>query len=241
MKNLLLSFLLVFIFINVYTQKTQDVVYLNNGSVIRGKILENNSEQLKIESCSKNVFVLKKSEIQDITVEPSTTNFPMKKKGYYNFTSIGTVFGSALNEKPAPFSLLMEHNFRTGKYFAAGIVTGIEFLNEAVMPLGGNIKLMLPTTYGNTFFTGISCGYSISLETPPFIDEYYNVTDASGGVMFNAELGAIFPLERNLSLFIAAGYRYNELNYKREDWYYNSVDRTMYFNRVSLRIGLAFY
>jgi hypothetical protein len=241
MKYLALALLLNLSALISFAQKTQDVVYLNNGSTIRGKIIENNNNQLKIESCCKNVFVFNQSEIQNVTEEPVTTEYPIKEFGYFNFTSIGTVFGSALNEKPAPFSLLMEHNFRTCKYFAFGAFSGLEMLNEMTAPVGGNIKLMLPTIKGNTYYLGISGGYSISLEKPKSIDYYYEISDAYGGTMFNSEIGAIFPMKQNLGLFIAAGYRYNELHYKRPDWFLTSIDRAMYFNRISLKIGLAFY
>jgi hypothetical protein len=241
MKYLKLLFILNLICFSLFSQKNQDVIYLNNGGIIRGKILENNTSIVKIESYGRNVFVFNQNEIQKVTTEHVKADYPIKEAGYLNFTSIGTVFGSGLNEKPAPFSLLMEHNFRTGKNFAFGAVTGIELLNEAVMPIGGNIKVLFPATNGPTFFIGASGGYSVSLEKPANIDGYYEVTDASGGGMFNSEFGFIFPMEKNISLFLAAGYRYNELHYKRKDWYYQSVDRVMYFNRVSLKIGLTFH
>jgi hypothetical protein len=134
----------------------------------------------------------------------------------------------------------MEHNLRVTKNFALGAVTGLEMLYETVFPIGGNIKFMLPCYNGNTFFTGVSFGYSVSLERPKYID-YYEVTEANGGYMFNAEFGAVFPVKNNAGFFVAAGYRYNELNYKRDDWSYQSVERNMYYNRISLKIGLAFY
>ena len=40
MRKLLLSLLMVFGFAIVASAQTQDVVYLNNGSIIKGKIVE---------------------------------------------------------------------------------------------------------------------------------------------------------------------------------------------------------
>lgn len=235
---LLISF---FSISTAFGQTKQDVVYLKNEGIIRGKIIEQNSERIKIESIGRNVYVFSRQDISEIKSEPVITDYPLKNFGYFNFTSIGTVFGSALNDKPAPFSLLMEHNFRINQYFAFGAVTGLEMLNEMVAPVGGNLKLLLPQNNGNTFYWGISGGYSISLEKPEYLDYYVEIEEAYGGTMFNSEAGAVFPMRKNISLFIAAGYRYNELHYKRQDSWYTSVGRSMYFNRVSLKVGLAFH
>ena len=240
MKKILTLSVLGFMFINLYSQRTEDVVYLNNGSIIRGAIIENSSEQIKIKSCCNNVFVFKQSEIQNIAKEAKIPELTLKEFGYFNFTSIGTLFGSSLNEKPAPFSFLMEHNLRINKYFAIGAATGLEMLYETTCPLGGNVKFLLPVNNGNTYFAGTSFGYSVSLDKPNYM-EYYEIIEANGGYMFNAELGVAYPLKNDVGFFVAAGFRYNELNYKRNDWSYQSVERNMYYNRISLRLGICFY
>jgi hypothetical protein len=135
----------------------------------------------------------------------------------------------------------MEHNYRFGTYFSPGIVTGIELLNEATVCLGGNMKLLLPLDKGSTLFWGTSCAYSFSLEKPAFIDNYYKITQARGGTMVNTELGVILRSNENSSFFVALGYRYNELNYEREDWYMTRVERKLIFNRISLRLGLTLF
>ncbi|MBN2487190.1 MAG: hypothetical protein JXB34_14545 [Bacteroidales bacterium] len=191
---------------------------------------------MKVIFCAISLFLT-----VNLVFSQNTTELELKKVGIYNFLSVGTVFGSALNEKPAPFSLLNEFNIRTGKHFAIGMVTGLEMLNEMVAPVGGNVKLLFTTASDNIFFTGLSGGYSVPLEKPEIIDNYYEVINAYGGGMFNAETGIVYPLKKELSLFVAAGYRYNELRYKRKDWSFQSVNRTMYYNRVSLRIGLVFH
>jgi hypothetical protein len=241
MKYFALALLLSVSTLYSFSQKNQDVLFLQNGSVIHGKILESDSNRVKIKTQFNDIFVYPAIEVERIAVESATAQYPIKEFGYLNFTSIGTVFGSALNEKPTPFCLDMEHNFRISKNFAFGVTSGLEMLNEMTAPVGGNIKLLVPWFGGNSFYYGISGGYSISLEKPKYIDDYYEISKAYGGILFNTEVGIIYPLKENLSFYLAAGYRYNELHYKRKDWWYNSVDRAMYFNRISLKIGLAFY
>lgn len=49
----------------------QDVVYLKNGSIIRGVILEQvRNESIKIETAGSNVFVFQMDEVEKLTKEP---------------------------------------------------------------------------------------------------------------------------------------------------------------------------
>jgi hypothetical protein len=74
MKKILL-FLLFSITLNVFAQTSLDeVVYLKNGSIIRGVIIEQVlNEKIKIQTYDGNVFVFMYDEIEKITKEPKPT------------------------------------------------------------------------------------------------------------------------------------------------------------------------
>jgi hypothetical protein len=77
MKNLFL-FILASIFLLtaslIYAQQYEDVVYLKNGSIIHGTIIEQiPNESLKIKTKDGNVFVYKTEEISKITKEELTS------------------------------------------------------------------------------------------------------------------------------------------------------------------------
>jgi hypothetical protein len=235
-KILLISFCLT-LFSVIKSQDITDVIYLNNGSQIRGKILENSPERTKIESCCGSIFVLSQAEIAKIDHETDIKSKNIsKQKGYVNYTSLGLLIGSTVNEKVAPYSILMEHNYKFNKYFAIGGVFGVESLKEPVCPVALNLKAFIPLNSGELFF-GTTGGYSISTENPV----QYGIKDASGGYMFNMEIGYSIPVSELTGFFIAIGYRYNELNYKMEEWWMNNADRKIYFNRISLRTGITLY
>lgn len=89
MKRFLTLLLFTLITAVSFAQKNyQDVVYLKNGSIIRGVIIEQvPSKSLKIETVGKSVFVYKMDEIEKITKEkPPKSN---DRKGYIGLT-IGT-------------------------------------------------------------------------------------------------------------------------------------------------------
>lgn len=234
-----LSLLIPFLLLSVamFAQKKIDVVYLENGSVIKGNLSQGDSSKVKIETCCGNIFVFEMTEVRSIEqMDDPGSKYSTKKKGYLNFTSMGILLGSSSNEKNAPFSMLSEHNYRFNSYIAIGGLIGYELLQEPVMPLAGNIKLFLPLQQSDLFL-GLTSGYSFSLENPE--SEFFETN--TGGVLFNAEFGIMFPISRNNSFFIAAGYRYNKLNYTRTDVWLGNVDREVSYNRISIRLGLTIY
>ncbi len=222
-----------------YPQQETDVIYLNNQSIIKGKIIEQAGETVKIETCCGSIFAYSTEEILKITTEATPKPDKMKQKGYLNYTSTGLLIGSSENNKAAPFSFLMEHNYRFNEYLSAGCVFGIELLDEATAPLGGNIKLMKNLSESSSLFLGSSAGYSISLEKP--VMNNYEVLETNGGPFFNAELGLILPSGKNTGFFVAVGYRYSTLSYLRDDWWLEEVERKVYYNRLSVRIGITLF
>ncbi len=96
MRKLIASLLFILIASAVIAQqKMQDVIYLKNGSIIHGLILEQIPNQsIKIETTDKNVFVYQMDEVDKITKEVVTKNnntSSKKRKGY-----IGLSFGASI-------------------------------------------------------------------------------------------------------------------------------------------------
>lgn len=185
---------------------------------------------------ANNYFVDKAQAYNWQETSNSSNIYGMKEKGYFNITSIGFLIGSTTNEKVAPISCLIEHNFKLFNYLAIGGVIGFEMLNETVCPIAVSLKGCLPVKSGNLFL-GISGGYSLSTDKT----DDYTVKKGTGGTLFNAEIGYIAALSKNSGVYFAIGYRYNELNYKMQDWYWDNASRKMYFNRIVFRTGISLF
>jgi hypothetical protein len=237
MTRILFILLALSFFRPAISQKTCDAVYVNNGSIIRGKITEQNDTVVKIMTCCGSLFAFRKNEILRITTEKCiTTKAMISRKGYMNFTSMGALIGSTENQKSAPFSVLMEHSYRFNKTIALGGFIGFEQLNESVMPLGANMKLFLPA--GNSdIYLGTSAGYSVSLGKPADIA----MKKATGGFMFSTEIGVIIPVSAGSAISIAIGYRYNELHYELNDWYLGDYKQNNTYNRLMIRFGISIF
>lgn len=241
MKNLLLITLFTISVFFASAQQTTDLIFLKNGSVIKGAIIEKSSEIIKIETCCGSTFVYKLDEIDRTeTINEPLPGGYLKSSGYYNYTSMGLLLGSGANDYQAILSIQMEHNYNINQYFAIGAVMGFEVFNETVAPIGINVKGLLPTKGKSNLFTSLSAGYLIPIEKAESIN-FYEITETKGGIFLNSEIGIIIPSKSNSNLFIAIGYRYNELNYIREDWSYGEVKRKVTYNRFVLKVGICLH
>ncbi|MCG8581526.1 MAG: hypothetical protein MI866_16495 [Bacteroidales bacterium] len=174
-----------------------------------------------------------------VWAQNETENPAFKEKGYFNYTSIGSLIGSGNDDKTHITSLLMEHNYQFNKTFAAGVVTGVEWLDVTVMPLGPDLKVFFASKNNSGFFWGTSGGYAIALEDMEFWD--YEIIDTKGGAFFNTEIGYIFNSKQHYNFFLALGYRYHEFEFTRNDWRLNEVERKTTYNRLSIRVGVRVF
>jgi hypothetical protein len=237
MTRILFILLAFSFFLPASSQKTCDAVYLHNGSIIRGKITGQNDTLVRIMTCCGSEFAYRKTEILRMATEKCiTTKAAIARKGYMNFISMGALIGSTEDQKSAPFSVLMEHNYRFNKGISLGGYIGYEQLNESVMPLGVNLKLLLPA--GNSdLYLGTLAGHSFSLGKP----DDPSIKKASGGFMFSTEIGIIIPVSTGSAISASIGYRYNELHYELYNWYMGDYKQNNTYNRLMIRFGISIF
>jgi hypothetical protein len=161
---------------------------------------------------------------------------PMHDRGYQNTFTFGVLAGASTDEKPAPLSIIMEHNYRVVKFLALGIITGIEQLNENTAPVALAVKVFLPLKRCDLFINTYG-GYAVSLDKP----HAEGMKKALGGFTTGLESGISIPVNNSSAITLAVGYRYCELNYKLEDVWINNYERKITFNRLSFRMGITLF
>lgn len=166
-------------------------------------------------------------------------SFSQASRGYFNLLSYGQYIGSQGDNKTTVTSVQMEHNYRLNNRVALGLVTGVEWYDVTLCPVGINFKWMFPGKNKIDFFAGGSFGYSIPLEEMEI--EQFEVRDTQGGRFAGAELGTIIPFIKNTGLYAAAGFRYQTFMYIREDWLVREVEREITYNRFSVRVGVKLF
>lgn len=95
MKKIVSLFLFVLLTNVLFAQNYQDVVYLKNGSIVRGVVVEQVPNQsIKIETADRSVFVYRMDEVEKITREENKKgkgNKNASRRGY-----IGLSLGASL-------------------------------------------------------------------------------------------------------------------------------------------------
>ncbi len=232
----------------------KDVVYLKNGSVIKGIIVfQDPGKQIKLKTKDNNVWVFKNDEIDSIT-RPSPAVIPFRQ-GYFNLTEIGVLAGNSSNATRAPFTLTNINSWYFAKGFSTGIGVGLELSNETYLPVVADFRYYFQNKRPLPFIS-LQAGYSIALggsysQTIYAIDDIrvspmiwpgpvpsYNTDpiSAHGGFLISPAIGIQTPINENFALTFSAGYRWMRHTYGRTDDYRIDID----YRRLTLKVGLLF-
>ena len=149
-------------------------------------------------------------------------------------TTLGILSGTSASVHAAPLSFISEHHYRFHRIMSAGLMTGIEQLNENTLPCALNYRLFVPSGAFRPYLAAYT-GYSVALEKPEFMD----IDKAHGGILAGAETGAMIRINGCASLIFGFGYRYSELHYTMLNSWFGEYKRNFTFNRVSIRLGLV--
>jgi hypothetical protein len=205
-SKMLLLALFLFIASAAIAQKySQDVVYLKNGTVIRGDIIETDPGKLiKIETDEGNVFVFLMSEIDSIAkkpaykirTRPAVSNTGIAK-GYYGAIEWGACggFGITLQEYGPRLNII--NGYRFNPWLAAGLGFGLRYYFN-------RDNIMLP------FFADVR-GYLLNKKKTPYMSlgigyAFDPAETADGGFMLNPMIGYSVKLKERTAWNIAVGY-----------------------------------
>ncbi|MEN8118775.1 MAG: hypothetical protein ABFS35_00410 [Bacteroidota bacterium] len=241
--------ILIFIFSNwaeLAAQITiEDVVYLKNGTVIRGKILKNENDSIKIETHCRNIFVYKSSDLLKVSKESyNLENKPapeLNQKGIYNITTIGFLTGNSELADAQTFTFQSTLGYNYNQYIGAGVGVGIEKLRTELVPVFISLKSNM-LNKANSPVLNLTFGYSFPLSKEKK-DENQEFS-YEGGINFGFDIGICSYKTQKRALLITAGYRYQIVkeSFSSTSWYYpNSTEKNTYkFNKIAIKIGFMF-
>lgn len=249
MKKILILLLSALFLVPAFAQKgKKDIVYLKSGAVIKGELITNDAEIVKINS-SGNQWVFKNEEVDSISKYSKVRNEPGLSQDYFFDTSMGVLLGNSGNNQSAPFSFMSSVNFRINGNFYAGAGLGAEFFEESYLPVFAQFQYKFRDTKF-TPFVNLQAGYQVPLEdgnrgqivTYDYSSSYYpypqpnSKLNAEGGYLINPSIGFQRFTSDNFGWFFSFGYRYHQLNYSGENGYKLETN----FSRLSLKIGFIF-
>ena len=224
MKKLIPNLLsLIFIFaiqIGHGQANMEDVVYLKNGNIIRGIIIEQIPNQsLKIQTVDRNVFVFKIEEVEKMTKEniPGTSlrETQRKKKGYINISEINFspgITGAKINDdikvknEDISFGFKTVNGYQVSEHFSIGLGLGIDRYKEATLiPITLDLRFpVLKAKMSPVFIFGV--GRSSGLN------------DVKGGFTTNFGFGIRSYMSDNSAFIFNFGYKLQSTEVKYTDY-----------------------
>ena len=162
----------------------EEVVYLKNGSIIRGTIIEQiPNKSLKIQTKDRSVFVYSMDEIEKIAKEEIKTeatpsadnqksnskfdNNKVKSKGFSNITEIGGIFGAGNSTFTTYTSAVIKYPNQTN-LFSLTTINGYQFNRNAFLGLGVGLETG-KTTINFPLFLDVRY-YPLKKRVTPVID-----------------------------------------------------------------------
>ena len=240
MKTLaIIGFFIVFLTASIFAQSKEDVVYLHNGSVLRGKVIENvNGKQATIELVGRNILLIPDSLIEVILMDqviPSKERenkaMPVEMAAAVNF------YGGSKNTAGFTFTTSYRFPFR----LAVGGGMGIEWFGHQQIPFIANVQYSFLKGSWSPYVFALS-GYAVPLSKKMEGD----YSDYYGGILVGAGGGLRFDFTNHNALVFSAGYRYQKTKTVTTSypWYssYSQYQDILYneFNRLTFSFGFLF-
>lgn len=256
-----LSVCIVFMFLYLTTNAQkykQDVVYLKNGNIIRGTILEMiPKETVKIETYDGSIFVYKLDEVEKTTKEEGTikraakdslsTKQQFNPRGYFIIARVGPSVRSGNSSNPD-----MAIGFINGLQFneRLSLGLGIEATNYSynnhkssatITPIFFDMRVYFPVKRACPMIS-LQAGYSKVSDTSAQIDPtYFNPGFGNGGLYMAFGIGLRIFFNQRLSVMADGGISVQNLQG------YSTVNNgsTLTFpsqsiTSVRMNIGIAF-
>jgi hypothetical protein len=223
MKQLFILFSFLFLSAFCYAQSYNgDIVYLKNGSIIRGVVIELTPNQsLKIKTADGSIFVYNISDVEkivkeELAIKPKVYDNVgvISLRGYKGFVDVGYTFAGE-DENRIEVSTSHGYQFNNHVFLGAGVAYHDYYDYEYyAIPIYANFRANF-----------------IKKKVTPFVDvrSGYSFGDLEG-LYGCVGMGARFGLAKKLALNLTLGFSYQEC--ERIDYYYD-------YSEVSNTSGFA--
>ena len=251
MKKIFILLLSGLFLLPTFAQKgKKDIVYLKSGSIVKGQVITNDLDIVKINS-SGNQWVFKTADVDSVSKYSKVVRTASSAQKYFFDTSMGVLIGNSGNNQKAPFSFMTSFNYKVIDKLYVGAGVGAEFLSETYMPGFAQFRYKFRETRF-TPIVNLQVGYQVPLEKngrTNFNNYYVDYSssywpgyqtnqklETKGGYLINPSLGFQQFTSDNFGWFFTVGYRYHQLNYSGDNGYKLETN----FSRLSLKIGFIF-
>jgi hypothetical protein len=214
----------------------EDVVYLKNGSILRGEIIERIDDKIiKIQTVGRNVLVISINEVEKIDREKIARTTYYKTTGYFNHSGIDVLPG----EDATTLRYQMVNGYQFSPKFSAGLGIGFvpydDPLDLVPVFLDGRYRFREMNT---TPFIFVRIGYSISSLSDE--DTQLEVESHRGGLILNPGVGVELYTSDEFGWYLTAGLNIDKSRFEQVRWDGRILETDINYRRVQFGIGLIF-
>jgi hypothetical protein len=234
-----ISFCTLLMYGNLHAQTREDVLYLANGCILKGKVIENISgDKTTIKIVGNNIIVVPDSLIKMLLLNQA---IPVKEHANIaspvEMTSNVNFYGGSQNSGGFTFITSYRFPFR----LSAGAGMGIEWFDHQQIPFIADIKYCFLKGWWSPYIY-TQCGYAVPLSQEGE-DEW---TENHGGALAGTGVGMRFNFSRRNAVVFSFGYRYQKtetlLNQFPWSSTYPQYETTRYdeYKRITFSFGFLF-
>ena len=140
MKHLLvLVYFLWMPFFLFSQQDSVDVLHIENGNIIRGEIIQETAEKLRLRTLCNSMLVFQKDEIALRHRELSKCD-PEFPGGYFYSLDLGFVLSTGMYAENGATSVQLTNGYRFNFGLSAGAIAGVEYFGDPLIPVLGDLR-----------------------------------------------------------------------------------------------------
>jgi len=241
-KHVLVAMFLIITGIQLSAQKSNDVLYLKNGSIIYGKLMEIVNDTYKIQTSDGSVFIFKAEEVEKFANQAPF--FDGRKTDGFGFSlEAGLLIGSQQTEYISPFSFNFLASITSNTLNVTSLGSGVEFFGRPYTPLFLEYKYIFFNRKTSPFIFlrgGAVIPFGGSGEKVS--TQYTNTSepkDYKGGVSLGFGTGISWAKE-NYETNLSFAYRYAHTSYVLNEYNRGDVTYSNNFNRLEIKFGYKF-
>lgn len=242
-----------------YKEVIIDVVYLKDGSVLKGKIQEyKQGEYLVIQLTSGSKLTVEEEEIERIRQQLPGEELPVgssaqskkekrkqrrstysfKEKGWYNVTYLASYNGRVDGEFEMGLGIQNTFGYQFNRLFGFGVGVSLDAQSldgsETLYPVYAEFRGYFTKTVKSPYYS-LSTGYSFA-----FKNKNQNIAEAEGGYLIHPAIGYRLGADAETNVLIDIGYRFQSATYIRQVPFDDKLVKQIDYRRFSFRLGLIF-
>ncbi len=221
---------------NLYAQNREDILYLKNGSIYRGKVTETMpGVHATIQISGRSTFVVPDSAIKLILINQLIPSEERTNGGsQVEMAADVNFYGGSTNS--AGFTFVTSYLFLNR--LSTGVGLGTEWFAHQQLPFMADVRYyLLPGSWSPCIY--VLGGYAVPLSN----NEEGDYSKYSGGMLAGVGAGMRFNFSRRNAIVFNLGYRYQKTKtVSGYNPYYSEYETIVYdkYNRLTFSFGFLF-